>query len=118
MSIPITFPSGADDLRGDEANLSGAAPEIEHRLVFSQILAGIAAAVIAIDDFLRNDFEIFGIVIDRTTKLRFGGFGPGGVTFPDGGFCVDRAHVGELASVSNRFESIRGLPRPLNSIGL
>ena len=106
MSIPITFPSGADDLRGDEANLSCAAPEIEHRLACSQILARIAAAVIALDHFLRNDFEIFGIVIDRTTKFRFGGFGSGGVTFPDGGFGVDRAHIGELASVTSCFESI------------
>ena len=47
-------------------------PEIEHRLAFAEILARIAAAVIAIDHFLRNDLEVFGIVIDRTTKLRLG----------------------------------------------
>ena len=107
-----------DDLRRDETNLAGAAAEIEHGLAFSQIFARVAAAVIAIDDLLRNDFEIFGIVIDRATKLCFGGFGSGGVTFPDGGFGVDRAHVGEVASVGNRFEPVRGLSRPLNSIGV
>ena len=92
MSMPITFPSRPDDLRGDEADLAGAAAEVEHRLAGPQILARIAAAIIPLDHLRRNDFEILGIVIDRAAKLRLGGPGSGGVTFPDGGFGVDRAH--------------------------
>ena len=90
----MTLPVGPDDLRGDEADLAGAAAEIEHRLARAQIFARIAAAVIALDHLLRDDLEIFGVVIDRAAKLRLGGFGAGGVTFADGGFSVDRAHVG------------------------
>ena len=94
--MPITFPFGADDLRGDEANLSGTAAEIEHGLACAQIFARIAAAVIALDHLLRNDLEIFRIVIDRTTKLLFRGLRSSSVTFPDGGFGVHCAHGVDL----------------------
>jgi len=70
-------------LRGDETNLSSAASEIEHRLAFPEISARIAATVIAFDDFLRNDLEVFRVVIDRATKFRFRGLRSSRVTFPD-----------------------------------
>ena len=77
---------------GDKTNLAGATSQIEDRLAFAEILAGIAAAVIAVDDFLRNDFEVLSVVIDGATKLRFRRLRSGSIAFPDFGFSVDRAH--------------------------
>ncbi len=88
----MTLPCGTHDLRRDEANLSSAAAEIEDGLAFAQILARIAAAVIALDYLLRNDFQVLGVVIDGATKLGFGCFRSGGVAFTDFGFGVDGAH--------------------------
>ena len=65
-----------DNLRGDETNFSRAAAEIEDGLAFAQILARIAATVIALDYFLRNGLEIFRFVIDGTTKFVGGAFAP------------------------------------------
>ena len=71
MSTPMTLPLGPTTCAAMKHIFPVPLPEIEHRLAFAQILAGIAATVIAFDDFLRNDLEIFGIVIDRATKFRF-----------------------------------------------
>ena len=80
-------------MRGDEADFSGAAAEIEDGLAGAQIFAGIAAAVIALDDFLRDDFEILGVVFDRAAKFRFGCLGARRIAFTDFGFGVDGAHA-------------------------
>ncbi len=79
----MTLPAAPDDLRGDETDLSRAAAEIEHGLALAQIFARIAAAVIALDHFLRNDLEVISVVIDRATKPRLGCLRAGGVTFSD-----------------------------------
>ena len=77
---------------GDKTNLPRATAQIEDRLAFTQILAGIAAAVVAVDDFLRNNFEVLSVVIDRATKLRFRRLRSGSIAFPDFGFSVDRVY--------------------------
>src|SRR4030095_6383781 len=76
---------GTDDLRGDEANLPGAASEIKHGFAAAQIFAGIAATVIALGDFLRDDLEIARIVINRTAQCSVLRLRPGGVALLDGG---------------------------------
>src|SRR5204863_1271470 len=59
---------------------------------FPEILTGIAATVIAFDDFLWNDLEVFRVVIDRATKFRLSRPRAGSVAFSDFGFSVDGAH--------------------------
>ena len=57
-----------NDLRGDETNFSRAAAEVEHRLARLEIFRGITAAVIAVNDFLRDDLEILAVVFDGAAK--------------------------------------------------
>lgn len=61
------FSFGADDLRSDETNLTGAASEIENCFPGFYILTGVAAAIIFFDNFFWNNFEIFRVVVYRTT---------------------------------------------------
>ncbi len=84
----------ADDLRGDEADFARAAAEVEHRLAGMQVLAGIAAAVVALDDLLRDDLEVLRIVIDRAAQGGLARLGAAGVTFLGGAFDVE----GEVCS--------------------
>ena len=86
MSTPITRPSESDDLGGDEADLAGAAAEIEHGFSRTQILTRIAAAIVAFDNLLGNHLEILWIVLDGTAKGRLLGLGAGGIAVADGGF--------------------------------
>src|SRR5438874_9370698 len=86
------FSRRSHHLGRDETNLSGAAPEIEDRLAFPEILTGIAATVVAFDDFLWNDLEVFRVVIDRAAKFRLSRLRAGSVAFSDFGFSVDGAH--------------------------
>ena len=87
---------GPNDLRGDETNLSGAAAEIEHRLALAQILARIAATVIALDHFLRNDFEILADCSRPDNKaLSRANFRSRGITLTDDGFRA-LAHLAKL----------------------
>src|SRR5262249_580461 len=57
------------NLRGNEANFSGSTADIENYFAFVQITRRIAASIIELDHFARNDFEILGLIIDRTTKF-------------------------------------------------
>ena len=54
----------------------------------------------------------FGVIVDGAAELRLGGFGSGGVAFPDGGFGVDRAHVDEMESLVIRFRMRKRILRP------
>ena len=81
-------PLRADHLRGDEANFPRAAAEIEHGLAFADIGARVAAAVVALNDFLRNDFEPARIVLHRAAERGFAALRTGGVAVFDGGFDV------------------------------
>ena len=85
-------PRRAHHLRRDETNLSRPAPEIEHRLPGPQMLARIAAAVVALDDLRRDGFQILRIVIHRAAERRFTALRPGGVAFFDGSLDVDWVH--------------------------
>ena len=80
------FPLWADNLCGDETDFSRAAAQIENRFAFAQITRWIAATVIALDYFLRNNVEIFGLVFDWTTKF-IGAFScADSISLPDDGF--------------------------------
>jgi len=81
-------PVGTDYLRRDKADLAGAAPEIEHRLAFANIFAGIAATVIPLDHFPRNYLQELGIVLDGATKFRLRGLRTGSVALADCLLCV------------------------------
>jgi hypothetical protein len=59
---------GPDDLRGDETDFSGAAAEVEDGFAGAEITGWIAAAVIALDYFGRDDFQVLTVVFDRTTE--------------------------------------------------
>ena len=82
------FAARSDDLRRDEADLPGAAAEIENGFALAYVFARIAAAVIPLDHFLRNDFEVFAVVVDRATKPWLGRLSPGSVAFSDGSFWI------------------------------
>jgi hypothetical protein len=87
---PDHFPLWADNLRGDETDFSRAAAQIENRFAFTQITRWIAATVIALDYFLRNNFEIFGLVFSWTTKI-IGAFScTDSISLPDDGFSTLR----------------------------
>ena len=93
-------PRRAHHLRRDETNLSRPAPEIEHRLPGPQMLARIAAAVVALDDLRRDDFQILRIVIHRAAQRRLTALRPGGVALLHGRFDVDWFHGLSLLVVS------------------
>ncbi len=66
---PDDLARGADDLRGDEANLAGAAAEIEDGLASPQIFARIAATVIPLDHLRGMTLRYSGVVIDWAAKF-------------------------------------------------
>src|SRR6266498_197555 len=74
----------------------------------------MTATVIALDYFLRNDFEIFGLVIDRTTKFARAFLCSRRVTLADNGFStmsVDHFPFEALAVcfIPEKFAILRGL---------
>ena len=76
MSTPITRPAGAHHLRRDEADLAGAAAEVEDGLALPQVAAGIAAAVVPFEDLLRDHREIARVVVDRAAEVGHALLGP------------------------------------------
>ena len=62
-----------DDLAGQEADLAGAAAQVEHRLAFAQVCRGVTAAVVALQDLARDGGEQGGIVLDRAAQALFAG---------------------------------------------
>src|SRR3954452_19219338 len=60
----------------------------------------IAATVIAVDYFLRNDLQQVGVVIDWATQLRFGIFCASRVTLAHCRFRVEWAHRRKLGVAS------------------
>ena len=77
------LPFGVNYLRGNEANISGATTEIQDGFVNLDMLAWVAATVVALDNLIGNGFEVFRVIIDRATKRIFLCLYGGSVTFPD-----------------------------------
>ena len=69
-------PSGPDRLRGDEADLAAAAAQVEDRLALAQVLARVAAAVVALEDLRGDRLEVAGVVVHRTAQRLFAGLAP------------------------------------------
>jgi len=59
------LPLAADDLSGDETDFAGAAAEVEDGFAGAEMATGIAAAVVALDDFGWDGLEVLGVVINR-----------------------------------------------------
>jgi hypothetical protein len=74
---------GTDHLRSDETDLSGTAAEIQHGFTGMKVLAWITTAIVPLDHFFRNDFQILTIVFNRATQSRLLSLGGGGVTVFD-----------------------------------
>lgn len=85
------------DLGGDEADLAGAATEVEDGLAWADVTRGIAAAVILVDDLLGDDLEQFGIVLNGAAEGGFGSFGGGGVALLDRRFGAMSIHRKDLS---------------------
>ncbi len=49
----------------------------------------IAAAVVSLDDFIGDDFEVTGVVVDGAAERLFGGTGCGAVSVADGGVDIE-----------------------------
>ena len=79
-----------DDLRGDKADFSRAAAQIEDDFAFAQITRRVAAPVITLDHFLRNHLEVFGVIMDRTAKFLRSFCCSRRVTLADDGFSALR----------------------------
>ncbi len=62
-------PPWPDDLGGDEADLAGAAAEVEDRLAGLEVAARIATAVVPLQDLLWNHLEVPGVVVDRAAEV-------------------------------------------------
>ena len=77
------FSGAANNLRSNKADLSRSGSEIQNRLSFVDVLGGIAAAIVSLDDFIRNDLQIFFVVIDRAAQGCFLLLGTSGVTLSD-----------------------------------
>lgn len=80
------FAGGADDLGGDEADFSCAGAEVEHGFAGPQVLGGIAAAVVFLNDFGGDGLEELRIVLHRAAERGLGFGGGGGVALAGGGF--------------------------------
>ncbi len=59
------MPTLAHQVRGHVANLAGAGAEVEYGVARLHITRGIAAAIILLDDFLRQHFQQAAVVIHR-----------------------------------------------------
>ena len=93
---------GPDDLRGDETDFSGATAQVEHGLAGSEVTAGVAAAIVLLNDLVRDDFQKTLIVIHSATQGRFGGPGGDRITMFHGGFRIGQAHVRSGAFVCEK----------------
>ena len=62
-------PLRTDHLAGDIADLPAAGPKVEDGITPADVAAGIPASVVPFDDFLRDDFQVARIVIDRATEI-------------------------------------------------
>ena len=80
------FSGGADDLGGDKADFTGAGAKVEHGFAGAQVLGGIAAAVIFLNDFGGYGFEKLRIIMHRATECGLGFGGGGGVALAGCGF--------------------------------
>ncbi len=63
----------ADNLRCDKTDFSAAGPKVQNGFTFANITGRIAAAIITIEDILRNNFKILRVIIDWAAKCRFHG---------------------------------------------
>jgi hypothetical protein len=79
-STPRTRPS---ELAREEADLARAGAQVEHGLARAHEPAGVAAAVVALEDLRRQDREEAGLVVDRTAELGDRCAGPPGVARAD-----------------------------------
>ena len=75
-----------DRLRQDVTEFAAARAEVDDGFTHVHEPGGIAAAVVALDDFLRDDCETIGLVLDGTAERLFAGIGRGGVALVDGAF--------------------------------
>ena len=83
------------NLRNDVTDLAAAAAQVEHSFALAYEARRIAAAVIAVEDFLGDDLEIFAVVFHRTAQGVLAGFRRRLVTFQDFlfGIKTDNAHM-------------------------
>jgi len=63
----------------DVAELAAAGSEIDDCFAWIDVGRGVSAAVIAVDDLLRNYFQILLVVDDRTAQCRLTLLGRGGM---------------------------------------
>ena len=96
----------ANNLRSDVTDLAAAAAEVEHRLAGVDMLRRVAAAVVALDDFFGDDFEVLRIVIDRATKGRLGRLGRGAVAFSHRLFDIKRLRFLSRVAIEIQFHQI------------
>ena len=86
------FSCRADDLRRDETNLPCPAAQIEHGFSRLEVTARVAAAIILLNDFFRDDFQVLALIIDGATQRRYWRLGSSGVTLSDCRFGIGRFH--------------------------
>jgi hypothetical protein len=70
-------------------DLATAASQIEHCFSRAEVLGGVPAAVIALNDLLWDDFKVTFIVIDRAAQGVFLDSGGEGISFSNGLFNID-----------------------------
>ncbi len=84
---------GADHLGGDEADLAGAAAQVEDRLAGLEVAAGVAAAVVALEHLVGDHLEVAGVVVDGAAQVGLALAGAVAVTLFDRLFDVGKAHL-------------------------
>jgi len=70
------------DLGGNEADLPCAASQVEDRLALFEVLAGVAATIVALEDFLRGPLEVLRVIVRWAAPPRHSRFGPTAVAVP------------------------------------
>ena len=74
-------PFWAHNLGGDKANFATTGSKVEHRFAFFDVARGVTASIVAVEHFLRNDFQEFRVVINGAAKRLFDGLCGGTVAF-------------------------------------
>ena len=87
-------PRAAYDLSSQITDLAAAAAEIEHHVAGARITRGVAAAIVLLDDFRRQQLEPRRIVVDRTAEFGLGGLSRRGIALAHTLFDVHRDSPG------------------------
>ena len=96
---------GTDDLREDVANFASSGTEVENCFPLADIFGRVSTTVVAVDQLLGKDIEIFAVVSDRTAEGRLFLSGSGRIALLDRtvyeGFKVFLLHVTSIHAKVN-----------------